>query len=132
MKRTYNTGVDLNQITLGVVIGTVGTAYTSVYLTRGGGQQTKIAESNEDSGNITDINIGNATFLRASYILVRTIIDLSNIDSALWENQKENLTIRYHLNGGFSGNQIYNQDLDDIISSPNGKTIVITKPIELL
>jgi hypothetical protein len=132
MKKTYQTGIDTNQISLGVTVGTVGTAYTSVDLARGDGQQSKIAESNEDSGNIADANIGNASFLRNSYLIIRTIIDLSNIDPQLWGNQKDNLIIRYHLTGGLSGDQIYNQDLDDIVSSPNGKTIVITKPIELL
>lgn len=132
MKRTYNTGIDTNQITLGVTVGTVGTAYTSVYLTRSGGNQTKIAESNEDSGNIADRIIGNASTVKNGYLIIRTIIDLSNVDQTLWATQKDNLIIRYHLDGGFSGNQIYNQDIDDIISSPNGKTIVITKPIELV
>ena len=132
MKRTYNTGVDTNQIILGVTVGTVGTAYTSVYSSRSGGQQTKIAESNEDSGNIAEANIGDATNLRNSYLVIRTIIDFSNVDPTLWANQKDNLISRYNFKGGFSGDQIYDHDIDDIISSPNGKTIVITKPIELL
>jgi hypothetical protein len=128
MKRTYNIGIDTNQI----MLGTVGTAYTSVYSTRSGGQQTKIVESNEDSGNIAEANIGDATSLRNSYLVVRTIIDLSNIDPTLWANQKDNIISKYNIKGGFSGHQIYNQDVDDIFSSPNGKTIVITKPIEFL
>ena len=131
MKRTYNTGIDTNQITLEVKVGTVGTAYTSVYLARGGGQQTKIAESNEDSGNISEINIGEASTLRNSYLVILTSIDLTNIEPDLWENQGDNLRVRYHLNGGFSGYQVYNQDTDDTKILPNGK-ILITKPIELL
>jgi hypothetical protein len=131
MKRTYETGIDTNQITLGVKVGTEGTAYTSANIIRSGGQQTKIAESNEESGNISEKNIGNSSDLRNSYLIVRTIIDLSNIDKSLWSNLKENLVIRYQLSGGFSANQVYNQDLDDINTSPEGKIIIVTKPIEL-
>jgi len=131
MKRTYETGIDTNVITLGVKVGTVGVAYTSAIIIRSGGQYTKVAESNQDSGSIAETNIGTAADLKNSYLIVRTIIDLSHIDKSLWENQKDNLVIRYHLSGGFSGNQVYNQDLDDINTSPDGKIIIVTKPIEL-
>lgn len=131
MKRTYNTGMDTNQIILGVTIGTVGTAYTSVYLTRSGGQQTKIAESDENSGNIVPTNIGKAEVVRNSYLVILTSIDLTNAEKNTWENQGDNLIIRYRLSGGFSGDQVYNQDTDDTKILPNGK-ILVTKPIELL
>jgi len=131
MKRIYNTGLDTNQITLGVTVGTVGIAYTSVYLSRSGGQQLKIAESNEDSGNIKEKSIGTASSLRSSYLIILTSIDLTNVDKDLWQNQADNLSIRYHLSGGFSGSQIYNQDIDDTKVLPNGK-ILVTKPVELL
>lgn len=126
MKRTYITGEDTNTITLGVKVGTVGTACTSVYSARSGGQQTKITESEDDTGNIKDTNIGKASKLHNSYLLIITVIDLSAFDTSTWDN----LTIRYHLNGGFSGNQVFNQDLDDTKTLPDGK-IIITKPIEL-
>jgi hypothetical protein len=131
MKRTYELGIDSNQITLGVTVGTAGTAYTSASIARSGGQQKKIAESNADSGTISDRNIGKASDLVGSYLIIRTIIDFSNIDKSLWKNQADHLIIRYHLDGGFSGNQVYNQDIDDINASPDGKIIIITKPIEL-
>lgn len=131
MKRTYETGMDTNVITLGVKVGTVGVAYTSASIIRSGGQQTKIAESNEESGNISEQAIGKSADLKGSYLLVRTIIDLSHVDKTLWANQADNLVIRYHLSGGLSGNQVYNQDLDDINTSPDGKIIIVTKPIEL-
>lgn len=131
MKRTYETGMDTNVITLGVKVGTVGVAYTSANIIRSGGQQKKIAESNEESGNIAEQAIGKAADLKGSYLVVRTIIDLSHIDKSLWATQADNLVIRYHLSGGLSGNQVYNQDLDDINTSPDGKIIIVTKPIEL-
>ena len=132
MKRIYDTGIDTNQITFGVKVGTVGTASTSANIVRSGGQQTEVVESNEDSGNIADKIIGEASELKKSYLVITTIINFSNNDKSLWKNQKDNLIIRYHLEGGFSGNQTYNQDVDDINSSPDGKIIVVTKPIELI
>jgi hypothetical protein len=126
MKRTYITGEDTNSITLGVKVGTQGTAYSSVYTAHSGGLETKIADSEDATGSIRNVNIGKASKLRNSYLLISTVIDLSAFDPTTWDN----LTIRYHLNGGGSGNQVYNQDIDDTKMLPNGK-ILVTKPIEL-
>lgn len=131
MKRTYDTGIDSNQIALGVKVGTVGTAYTSVYLARSGGQNSKIAESNEDSGSIKDKIIGDAKQVKTAYLIIRTTVDFSNIDKEQWPNQADKITVRYHLDGGFSGNQIYNNDTDDIDIVLGGKVAIITKPIQL-
>ncbi len=132
MKRVYDTGSDTNLIDMGVTAGTVGTAYTAVYLVRSGGQFSKLQESNEDSGNIPASSIGSALELRKSYLVIRTLIDLSNIDKDLWKNQQDNLVMRYFLKGGFSGSQIYNQDIDDVTASPSGKILSVTKAIELV
>jgi len=132
MKRTYDTGIDTNQITFGVIVGTVGTAYTSVYLNRSGGQNTKIKESDINSANIQDSIIGDAKTLKNAYLLSRTTIDFSNINPTLWPNQVNIVVIRYHLAGGFSGDQVYNQDIDDMDVVLNGQILVITKPIKLL
>jgi hypothetical protein len=131
MKRQYNTGLDTNPISLEVKVGTVGTAYTSVYLARSGGQQTKIAESNVNSGNISLQEIGKAADLKNGYLVILTSIDLSNVDPANWPGATENMVLRYHLSGGFSGDQIYNQDTDDIKVLPKGQ-ILVTKPIQLV
>ena len=132
MKATYNTGIDSNQITLGVTVGTVGTAYTAVYLAISDDDQTLIAESNEDSGNISERNIGNSATLRTKFLVIRTTIDFSNIAPALWPGQIEHLSIQYHLNGGFAGSTVFKLDADDVVSSPEGKTIVITKALEFI
>lgn len=60
MKRIYDVGLDSNQIVLGVQVGTVGTAYTSVYLARSGGQHWKLAESSHKSGSIPNRLLGQA------------------------------------------------------------------------
>ncbi len=131
MKRQYNTGLDANPISLEVKVGTVGTAYTSVYLARSGGQQTKIAESNVDSGNIAAQSIGKAADLKNGYLVILTSIDLSNVEPDKRANAAENLVIRYHISGGFSGDQVYNQDTDDIKILPKGQ-VLVTKPIQLV
>lgn len=131
MKRNYDTGTDTNQILLGVKVGTVGTAYTSVYVARSGGQSSKIEESNADSGSIIDKIIGDAKQLRSAYLIIRTTVDFSNIDEEQWENQADKIVVKYHINGGFSGNQIYNYDTDDVDIVLGGKVVIITKPIEL-
>jgi hypothetical protein len=132
MKRTYDIGTDTNEITLHVRVGTVGTAYTSVYLARKGGASSKIAESDEDSGSIKERKIGQSDQLRFSYLIIRTTVDFSNIDEAQWLNQADNLFLRYRLQGGFSGTQTYNQDTDDVDIVFNGRIVIITKPIELI
>lgn len=132
MKDTYNSGMDHNQISLLVKVGITGTAYTTVYSTKDGQQMIKIAESDENNGNIRSMVIGNAAGLRNQYIVIRTIIDLSNIDPSLWLNQQQNLVISYCFDGGFSGSQIFKQDQDDINASPSGKNIIVTKSIEIL
>lgn len=131
MKRTYDTGIDTNKIELAVNVGTLGTAYTSVYLSRSGGQNSKIDESNEDSGSIKNTIIGEAKQVRAGYLIIRTTVDFSNIDKEKWQSEAEKIIVKYYLDGGFSGNQVYNYDTDDVDIVLNGKVVVITKPIEL-
>lgn len=131
MNETYNTGMDQNQISSAVNVGTTGTAYSTMYIARNGEDPLKIAESNENNGNIVSQVIGKASELRNSYLIIRTIIDLSNIDPSLWINQQQNLSIKYSLDGGFSGSQLYRVNNDDITASSTGKNIIVTKSIEL-
>ena len=131
MNNSYDTGNDANQITFSVKVGTVGTAFTSASIARSGGQQTKIAESNEDSGSISEQSIGNASDIRTGFLVVRTNVDLSNVDKSLWQGLKNKLVVSYQLNGGSAGKQIYKHDNDDMRATPDGKAIVVTKAIEL-
>jgi len=132
MKSTYQTGIDTNTIALRVKTGTVGTAYTVVYLTLSGGQKTKIAESALQSGNISDKTVGQAIHIKNGYLKIRTTVDFSNIDSSQWANQADKIVIKYNLDGGFSGNESFDNDTDDADIVDNGKTVVITKIIQLL
>ncbi len=130
MKRIYDTGKDANSIKLSMKIGTAVTAYTSVYLVRSGGQQTKLTESDLNSGDIAEYKIGTAREIRNSYLIIITSLNLSSIDKKNWQQVIENIVTRYYINGGFSGDQVYNHDTDDILEMPGGN-IIISKPIEL-
>lgn len=130
MKRIYETGEDANSIVINVSVGTVGTAYSAVYLVRSGGQQTKLAESNVSSGSIEKRKIGSARELRNAYLQILTYIDFTSVNEKDRKSAIDNLSVRYIMSGGFSGHQIYNQDTDDTILMPNGK-VMVTKPIEL-
>jgi hypothetical protein len=132
MKSTYQTGIDTNTIALRVKTGTVGTAFTVVYLTLSGGQKTKIAESDLQSGNIPDKTVGQAMQIKNGYLKIRTTVDFSNVDSSQWANQADKIVIKYTLDGGFSGNESFDNDADDADIVENGKTVVITKIIQLL
>ncbi len=126
MKRTYITGDEENAISINVKVQTSGIACTSVYIARSGGQQTRIMDSEDDSGIIREAVIGKASELKNSYLLIITMIDVAVIDPTEWDN----LLIRYHINGGYSASQVYNHDMDDTKLMPNGKMLVI-KYIEM-
>ena len=132
MKSTYQTGIDANTILLNVKTGTMGTAYTAVYLILSGGQKTKIAESSLQNGNIPDKTVGQAIQIKNGYLKIRTTVDFSNIDSSQWANQAGKIVIKYALDGGFSGNEIFNNNADDADIVENGQKVIITKIIQLL
>lgn len=132
MKRIYDTGMDNNSIRIEVKIGTVGVAYTATYLFRTGGQWTKLSESTEESGNIPDSKIGDASILRKSYIIIRTLIDFTHLSEDEREIAAANIQAEYKFSGGFSGIQKYNFDKDDLTITPNKKLATIIKPIEMI
>jgi hypothetical protein len=128
MKRTYITGDTDHPITLGVRITTQGVAQSVVYKAHAGEKEEAIAHSqpNDDLGEIKEFILGNASEMKDSYLLIVSTIDLSNLDQTQWDNT----TVRYHLNGGATGNQAFEEDMDDTQMTPNGK-LIITKPILL-
>lgn len=142
MKRIYDTGlVDDNPISMGVDVATAGVAYTAIYLVRSGGQFNLIAESTdsenivetvEPNGDVKDFDIGLAMNVRKSYIVSRTLIDLTHLDEDKRKREVEIMRINYRFFGGFSGRQLYNFDTDDMIVSPGNKFVSITKPVEML
>lgn len=132
MKRTYDTGMDNNSIQLEVKIGTVAVAYSASYLFRAGGQWTKLSESNQGSGNIAENEIGKASFLRKSYIVIRSMLDFGHLKEKEREAAVNNIKASYIFTGGFSGYQNYNHDNDDLTVTPDKKMVTIIKAIEMI
>lgn len=131
MKKIYETGLDSNEISMSVSVGTVGVAYTSATLTHIGGTSAKIAESDAKSGNISKRKIGTALALRKSFIMFRTLIDFSHLTENERESAVSNLSLKYEFEGGFSGKETYKPDPDDLTVPTNMKTVSVTKIIEL-
>ncbi|GAB1402912.1 MAG: hypothetical protein PHX54_04645 [Lentimicrobiaceae bacterium] len=130
MKQIYDTGATENSIFMEVTVGTAGTAYTSVYLTKSDGQRDKLGESDADSGNVKEMRIGTGIELRRTWLQILTFIDFILVDEKNQDNAMNKFLIRYILHGGFSGHQTYVHDPDDVIVMPNGK-VLVTKSIEL-
>ncbi|MDP4270213.1 MAG: hypothetical protein Q8909_08805, partial [Bacteroidota bacterium] len=122
------TGENDHPITLGVKVKTQGVAHTVVYKANAGEKEVAIAHSNptDDLGEIKEFVLGKASELKDDYLLIVSTIDLSNLDQTQWDNT----TVRYHLNGGASGNQAFEEDMDDTKMTPDGK-LIVTKPIKL-
>lgn len=132
MKKIYNVGIDKNTIELKVEVGTPGIAFTSVRQRWSGGVISDLKESDTDSGDIELFIAGKASDLKNSYLIIQTFIDFGAIDSSQWNTLKNTLSIKYILNGGFSGSQQFNHEFDDIVVSHSGKLLAIIKPIELI
>lgn len=132
MKRTYNTGIDTNNIEFDVSVGTVGVASTIITQRWSGGTYKVLRESDTGSGNIPEFPAGTAAELRNSFLVSVTVIDFGALPQEQWEQAARTIAIYYTLDGGFSGHQYFNHDTDDLIASQSGKIVVITKPIEMI
>lgn len=131
MKRTYITGMDTNEIVFSLEVGTAGIVHSLAHICRTGGVRTKIGESDLNSGAIATKTLGKAAELKGSYLVILTTVDIGALDKSLQEQLIRTLSIRYHLQGGFSGIQVFGYDPDDVIVAQGGKLIIVTKPIEL-
>lgn len=132
MEQNYDTGLSSNQIEFEVKVGTVGTAYTAVYLTKKDEKSEKIIESNANSGNIKNQIIGTAGELKTRQLIIRTSIDFSNVNATQWNNSIAAIDISYSLKGGFAGNLSFSPEQNDIDIVLDGKEVVITKAILLI
>lgn len=130
MKRIYTTGLNKNEIHLKVNISTAGISSTVVVLAKSGGQKTIVAESDINSGNVPRTRIEKAEILKGFYLIIHTTINFGALDKNHWIQEARNFRSEYEISGGFSGNQLYNHDNDDVTISFGGKIITITKPIK--
>jgi hypothetical protein len=127
MKREYMLGEDTNQISLEVTVGTTVIASTVVAHHRSDNEKTVIAQSNVDSGNISNRVIGSAAQLRDSELVIVTLLNIDNPNNI--EAIVNRLATSYRIAGGFSGTQTYSHDPDDIIVNATNTIVVVSKDI---
>jgi hypothetical protein len=132
MNQTYEIGLDANEISIQVTAGTTGVAYTRVDMVKPGGATQTIAESDINSGNVRERNIGAAGVLRNNYIVITTNLDFSHIPADQRQAQVEHMVIQYAFKGGLEGDRVYVPDADDIVSSPDYSIVTVTKAIQLI
>lgn len=131
MRKEYKIGQESNKIYLDVKIGTPGIAHTKVFQFLQGGQHKLLTESDVDSGNLKNVNIGKGSDLIGSYLKIRTVVDFGSIDNSQWEQLSDTIVGKYGVSGGFLGKQPYNYDEDDKTDSNNFRFAIIDMEIDL-
>jgi hypothetical protein len=126
MIKNYEVGMDNNEITLEVTVGTEALAQSVAYLA-GATSSVLIAESTLDDGNISAKKIGTGAEVRQKVVSVTTTIDCKLLPAEQWPTLLANLAITYVLNGGVSGRQDSKPDPDDIRKTESGRFITVTK-----
>lgn len=118
-------------IRIKVSVGTPGTAFTNLHHSPPAGQWNRFPDTNSQNGSIDTYQLGLAENLRNQYLLIRTLVDFSNIDKSLWKGQRLNLYIKYELSGGATIDGRMDVLPGEIISSKEGKILEINKIILL-
>jgi hypothetical protein len=132
MEKDYETGLEDEQISFNVTVGTPGIATTVVYLAVPDGERRKIAQSNLQSGNIPVTVAGTSGAVKGRYLFFMTVVDLGILDPENWPAATANLSVVYELSGGYSGVVRFPHEPDDLQTSSNGKIVTVSKPINLV
>jgi hypothetical protein len=130
-QETYHLNNNSNDVFITVKVSTPGIASTEVDNTVNG-NTTQVAVSEDAMGKIDQARIGKASSLNHASIEIDTDIDLIIVrDKNLWPVLFNNLVIKYTLEGGKDGTQIYTCESDDKSKSDDGRIIHVAKIIEL-
>jgi len=115
MINTYNIGTGTGQITLEVDISTVGLAATQAIVIKVSGDDdgTKVASSDDATGNIPSQPIGDFDLLKGKRLTVFTKISLTDSDPVARANQAAATSGIYILDGGDGGTQTYTNTTRD-------------------
>jgi len=115
MANTYNIGNSTGQITLEADISTVGLAATQAIIIKVSGDDdgTKVASSNDATGNIPIQAIGDFNKLKGMRLTVFTKISLTDSDPAARATQAASTSGIYILDGGDGGTQTYTNTTRD-------------------
>jgi len=133
MEQNYQVGTGNSHISLEVIVGTVGVAYSEFSTLKGSTSSGTIATSKPRSGNIEKTEFGIASHLQGSSIIIRTLINFSHLTKAQRESALATLVIEYKLDGGTQGCCTYTFDkVTDLVVTPNLKIVSVTAKIELI
>jgi len=132
MEKNYEVGTGDSPISLEVVVGTVGVAYSEFSRLKGSDSSGTIASSKPRSGNIEKTAFGTASDVQGSSVFIRTLINFSHLTKAQRESALSGLVIEYKHDGGLEGCRTYTFDKDtDLVVTPNLKIVSVTAKIDL-
>jgi len=132
MKLKYALRGEKDDLSLYVTIGTPGTAYSLAYKYLDDKRDALVAESDVDSANIVNAEIGKGKEYINSYLKVVSVIDFGALDSSLWEQLGENIIAEVKLDGGLDGNQPFPYELERKTVTPNKRIVIIEWEIQFI
>lgn len=108
MANMYNAGNGAGQVTLAVDISTFGLAASRAVVIDSSNNQTTVAHSVNATGDIAQQQIGAANTLSGKWLRVLTKVDIVSNDQNERQQEYNNITAAYTLDGGADGNKVFN------------------------
>jgi len=133
MSEQYFLKPTIDIITYAVKVSSRGNASTVPRLRRSGGSVINLpASAPAQNGSIPTINLGESLTLIGSVLVFDTAILLDGIPQNELDNVFEELRIRFTLNGGLDGPQVYDLSSKEKMQFMDKKLIVASKVIKLV
>jgi hypothetical protein len=137
--RNYSVGNN-NPISIEIRTGAAASCSSVIYQVFSSGERRLIAQSTvQSNGAITRVVVGQSSDVTGTSLAIQTIADFRALpDDAIKaittdrHALKQNLMIEYDLDGGTTGDQVFDWDYDDYVSSTDGLIAVVTKNINLI
>ncbi len=128
----YELGDMNNDLFLKMTVGTPGTAYSVVTYFQNGMSKPMISESDIHSGNIQEINFGKVTDNKNKLLHFNADIDLSHLNAQQCQLAVKTLAIQIEIRGGLNGTKIFYNKPEEVVVTPDGKTLIFNKMISLI
>lgn len=130
-QETYHVGANNGAITLSVAVSTPGIADTDPALIDSNGNTNFLNCISGPTGNLNNVNVGNAAALIGQGLAINTTIDLQSVASNLWPTLFNSLVVHYTLSGGADGTKTFTLAADEKAADPTGQFINASKIINL-
>ncbi len=134
MAQSYQVGTGDSPISLAVIVGTVGVAYSEFSTVKDGTSSGTIAASTpQSSGNIEQTAFGTASEVLSASVIIHTLLDFSHLTAEQRESALATLVIAYAFSGGIQGGATYTFDrATDLVVSANKKMASVTAKIVMV